>query len=494
MRHISTSGILAIISNLRTDELQEIKEMLTWEEADKIHTLYSEVDGKIITYKNFLPILFKDYCPPHPEILFKPKLSEIEVPGIELYDYQKRVIQLCLVKRFGGIISGTGSGKTEMIAGFFLYLFKHSSYKNMWIVVNNSLLAGNIHARLLARGLPDEEVYLYDSKKNKGIAVEKRLTIVVVNSVHSRLKKGFKLLEKKLSESEVVVVDEAHHATTMLYHMLSYCNNLKFLLGFSATLFENPKDPQQLFGDAQAYGLFGQVLKNVSVSELQEAGHIASPYLLFEVIGSKKILNKSSSIYKKYDTVYRKFIVDNNYRNKRMAEFAGYMAEKGLQTFISVVRHDQAFHLLGELVNYSVIAIFGGKQVARVNEGKIVISTEDYEEISQEFKEGKIQILIATAVADEGFDLPSVDCMIMGGGMKTRRGVMQRRGRGARRKKKGMNNFFLIDFWDQTHKYLLKHSEQRLSHYVNDSANITYEWDEYKALIEEYCKERQNED
>lgn len=490
MRKISISGIVASISGISREEKERVKSILTWEEKDEEKCLYKEVEGDLIVYKNYLPILFDDYKLPKNEILFAPKTSEISVPGIELYSYQKRAIQQCLVKRFGGILSGTGSGKTEMIAGFFLYLFQNTNYKNMWIVVNNSLLAGNIYARLLARGLPPEEVHLYDSKKRNGLVVSKRLVIVVVNSIHAALKRNTKLLQKKLFESEVVVVDEAHHATQMLYNMLSYCSNLKFLLGFSATLFENPGDPHVLYGDAQVYGLFGRILKEVSVSDLQEAGRIATPFLYLDTVGSSKICNKYSGLVFKYNTVYTKLIVDNNFRNSRIALFASYMADRGLQTFISVIQHDHAFNILGKLKKYRVVAIFGGGQTVRSINGDVKTSIEDYEKISEEYRKGKIDILIASTVADEGFDLPSVDCMIMGGAGKAFRKVNQRRGRGARRKSKGLNNFLLIDFWDKTHKYLLKHSEIRLNHYVKDAANITYSWEEFSEVIEKYCKEK----
>ena len=69
-------------------------------------------------------------------------------------------------------------------------------------------------------------------------------------------------------------------------------------------------------------------------------------------------------------------------------------------------------------------------------------------------------VFVHNCVLDEGLDVPVINVLIMGTGMKKYRRTIQRIGRGMR-PKKGQNRVFVFDFWDESHDMLLTHSEYR---------------------------------
>lgn len=81
----------------------------------------------------------------------------------------------------------------------------------------------------------------------------------------------------------------------------------------------------------------------------------------------------------------------------------------------------------------------------------------------EKFKRGKIDILLATGILDEGFDAPNVRFLILAGGGKAEHRQHQRIGRG-RRASEGKDTLYVVDFRDRGH-YLGKHSEARLAAY-----------------------------
>jgi superfamily II DNA or RNA helicase len=77
-------------------------------------------------------------------------------------------------------------------------------------------------------------------------------------------------------------------------------------------------------------------------------------------------------------------------------------------------------------------------------------------------------VFIASPIFDEGIDVPRVDTVILACGGKSYVKLLQRIGRGMRKKDDGKNELIIIDFIDDTNKYLLKHSDRRIKTYVSE--------------------------
>ena len=76
--------------------------------------------------------------------------------------------------------------------------------------------------------------------------------------------------------------------------------------------------------------------------------------------------------------------------------------------------------------------------------------------------------LIATTLADEGLDIPSLDCLILAGGGKSATRAYQRIGR-ALRPAPDKEEAAILDFFDRA-PYLQEHSLERLRLYRHEPA------------------------
>lgn len=94
------------------------------------------------------------------------------------------------------------------------------------------------------------------------------------------------------------------------------------------------------------------------------------------------------------------------------------------------------------------------------------------------FQEGKIDVLIASTILDEGFDAPNIRNVILAGGGKAEHRQTQRIGRGMRTNP-GKVGVAVFDFKDKG-KWLGVHSKNREKAYRKEPAYTVHEldWDE----------------
>lgn len=153
---------------------------------------------------------------------------------MELYDYQKKVIECCENDpSHSQLISmPTGTGKTIT----FLSLARKFNKKTLIIVHREELLKQTYEKAKLC-GYAENEVSLIFSEDKQEI---KLLTISMVQSLNRNLGKY------KPEDVEMIVVDEAHHATASSYKKIfdyfQVFEKLKSLFGFTATPLRGDKD------------------------------------------------------------------------------------------------------------------------------------------------------------------------------------------------------------------------------------------------------------
>ena len=104
------------------------------------------------------------------------------------------------------------------------------------------------------------------------------------------------------------------------------------------------------------------------------------------------------------------------------------------------------------------------------------------------FKEGSLKILLSSSILDEGIDIERIDTLVLASARKSRRQILQRIGRGLRRKR-GENVVDIIDFFDLDGKYLEKHSRERLKLYKKEKFDIIIESFDGK-VVEQYKEGR----
>lgn len=91
------------------------------------------------------------------------------------------------------------------------------------------------------------------------------------------------------------------------------------------------------------------------------------------------------------------------------------------------------------------------------------LSLDEREQIKADFKDGKLDLLLASSVFDQGVDLPGLDALVLAGGGKSTAKSLQRIGR-VIRAAPGKKDALVLETWDQCH-FVKKHSQMRKDAY-----------------------------
>lgn len=247
-----------------------------------------------------------------------------------------------------------------------------------------------------------------------------------------------------LKSFEFVIAEEAHEAGGNSYFdLMQACSNANYRLALTATPFmrDDAESNMRLMGVSGGVGI------RVSEKQLIDLGILATP--IFQISRTEKPpkLFRSTS----YQRAYEIGVVSNDWRNKRMIAECIRMSRYGLTTMILVQRRSHGERLLELLNKVRMKAEFinGDDDADGRKRALAKLGT------------GEIQVLIGTNILDVGVDVPSVGCIILGGGGKAEVANRQRIGRGLRAKKTGPNICFILDFMDEHNQHLQEHAFQR---------------------------------
>jgi len=86
-------------------------------------------------------------------------------------------------------------------------------------------------------------------------------------------------------------------------------------------------------------------------------------------------------------------------------------------------------------------------------------------------RDGSLQVLIATTILDEGVDVSGINCLFLMAGGKSMRQVLQRIGRGLRKKDDG-SGLEVYDALDYHNEYLVDHTLDRYNTYKAEKFSI----------------------
>ena len=276
-----------------------------------------------------------------------------------------------------------------------------------------------------------------------------------------------KLLKKKLakrydiyketlnlvSHTPIVFCDEAHHSKADTYYKTLYAFDAAiYRIGLTGTVDKSDKLAWQ-----SMRSLYREIIEGVSNDEMITRGYSAKPYIKLINITKPRSIQYERNYGKAYDIG----IVKNDERNSLIAKLAIAMYNQNRITLIIVNRMEQGEWILNEINKAGVKAEFiNGEENTNVRRRQL-----------KDVDEGRLRVLVATTVLDEGVDIHGINCLIMGAGGKSMRVVLQRVGR-VLRHKNGDNTAIVFDFIDRTNTYLLKHSKERIKLYESQKFDI----------------------
>lgn len=353
-----------------------------------------------------------------PEYNFTDEEVRFCLDYLELYDYQVVAVKRCLSRKNGIIKLPTGSGKTEI----FLALCKLMKLKVL-ILFSRVDLARQTLDRGIKAGL--------DTGIIQGNKVDEDHDIV-----NCTIQSSGKLRNKY----DVVIVDEVHNAKGGRYQEFLRKKNFLYRFGFSATPFAD--GAKNKLGNYKVKQYIGDIIYELPSNFLISEEKIAKPKIIFIKIGGTI---EGDNWFEIED----RGIVNNTGRNERIA--GACKKRKKTVILIKKIIHG---HILESLIPNSIF--LSGETDSEIKDKFI-----------GEFERGDDIVIIASTIFDEGINIKSIRNLIVAGGGRSQRKVIQRIGRGMRISE-GKTSVNVYDFYDEQNEILCNHSEERIKFYEKE--------------------------
>lgn len=391
-----------------------------------------------------------------------PTVNNITYPlneKVKFHDYQSDAINKCLETKRGIVKVATGGGKTHIAGGII-----SKAGVTPWVFFVNSRAVLHQTARALENKILGEESI---GIVGDGICDIRNITVMTMQTAAAALgekkkdideedddyndEKEQAILQKKadilnlIKGAEGIIVDEAHHTPARLAKAVCFAaKNARARFGLSASPWRDDGD------DLLIEACFGKRIVDIEATYLINRGFLVRPTIYMPhmrcCLGS----------FKTYQNIYSSYIVDNDKRNEVIADYANICREQKKPTMILVkqIKHGK---ILNDLLPDAVFI-------------KGEDSTKQRDKAINSIVNRNKFILIATALADEGLDIPCLERGILAGSGKSSTKAFQRLGRFLR-VEEGKTEAKILDFMDYA-KYISEHSRRRLKLYSTESGFI----------------------
>jgi superfamily II DNA or RNA helicase len=375
-----------------------------------------------------------------------PEPLALKTPAYKLRDYQQEALDAALTGERGVLELATGSGKTAVAACLI-----HQLAQPALFLVHTRDLLHQTHDFLA------EHLGTTIGRVGDGVIDLQPVTVATVQTCARALGvKAVKDTDDEAAEPDptdirgaqealaahirkvpVVFFDECHHLPAdMFYGVAMETHGARYRFGLSATPYRT--DHQDLLLEAA----LGPKLYRANASALIDKGYLVPPVIRFLAAPVVKFTGKTPD----YKAVVDECVVENDARNRLIAAEARKLAKKGRSVLILVsqVRHGET---LREHLPEAPLVQGSDPATAR-------------QKVFRALQRKTTPIVIATTLADEGLDIPTLDAVILASGGKSETRALQRIGRALRTAPK-KHGALIIDFFDNA-PFLREHALRRL--------------------------------
>lgn len=389
-----------------------------------------------------------DICwPDEPDTFNLSFPAEASRPPTALREYQGQCVEAGLTNRRGIFEVATGGGKTIIAA----FLIRRICRPALFLVHTRDLMYQTI-------SVLERELGIAIGCAGDGKMDIQHVTVATVQTCARALdiKMDSSPDDDEILETEravqadgaedlcrlirtvpVVFFDECHHLPAdTAYSLAMEMEGATWRYGLSATPYR--ADRQDLLMEAA----LGPKLFCARASFLIDLGYLVAPKIKFLPV--PPLLPRSGK--NDYQDVYSSYIVENRARNRLVAEAARQQAAEGKSVLV-LVNHVRHGKLLSDMLGH--VPLVQGRDDSDLRR-KVFAALGSKSQL----------IVVATTLADEGLDIPSLDCVILAGAGRSETRALQRVGR-ALRTAPGKTGATIIDFMDNA-PYLREHAANRL--------------------------------
>jgi len=424
-----------------------------------------------ILYKNNIPYEIVDL---RQKSIPNMQLSLIDLGGVsggQLWDHQALTITKAVEKTRGVFEVSTGGGKTIIVSGIIVSLQVRPF---IFFVLSKDLMYQA--QRELEMTILDEN---YGRKIEVGIVGDGKckirdINIVMVQSAVQAL--GEEYVSSDDEEAPFTETSEVKDHKEDIVQLLGTCKGWYFdecqhLSAPTAQLMakNTPNAYYRYGGSATPYrddgadilieAVTGKKFISISASYLIKKGILMKPKIHMIPINTYEEHSKSniederqSALVTNYNSVYKNYIVENEYRNDIIIKTAEELNVQKLSVLI-LVKHIKHGEILQSMMPES--EFIQGNTPA-----------EERQEVIDRLREKTLLCVIATTLADEGLDIKTLNAIIVAGSGKSSTKAFQRIGR-VLRIAEGKRDAIAVDFYDKA-PYIRAHSKRRLKLYRSE--------------------------
>ena len=393
------------------------------------------------------------------------------------------------------VVLPTGGGKTYTASTWLLKNAIDKKKKILWIAHRQMLLdqaAESFQRFAYAEAMPHISEFTYrivsgSSNHDRSIDISPRDNILILSK--DSIGRNLSVLDNWLKgENEVYcVIDEAHHATAKTYRkIINYVEmrvpNMK-LLGLTATPFRTAKEEEGLLSKIFKDGVdeSGNVVKGdlgityqIGLKELINARILSTP--IFECkyteedYGANLGLDALEHI-QRLDVLPEELateIASSAARNKLIVDTYVNKAKEYGQTIVFAVNINHAIALNKLFGKAGVKSDYIVSDIRDAITG-VTISREDNERKLQQYRDGKLQVLINVNILTEGVDLPQTKTVFLARPTVSKILMTQMVGRALRGTAAGGTaKAYIVSFVDQWNENIAWCNPASLFHGEND--------------------------
>ncbi len=378
------------------------------------------------------------------DTMLKGDVERGEPKRITLRPYQMTAIRKGLKRQRGIFWLATNSGKTEVAAALIKVLGTHRAL----FLVHKQALLDQARERIARRlGTIEEHIGIIGA----GQFNPKHITVATIQTLSRKMHpKKRKIIQSYFNTIGQLHVDEGHHSKATTWYKLINRIDAQYRFIYSGTPFGGGNG-------LMVEAVTGPVIHRVTNAKLIKLGVSATPTIEMIPCDKPELPTDLS-----WQEVYQKGIVENDDRNYLIAKRTKKFVKMKNPTMILVNHLHHGDLISQQLDALGIPYVFAhGKMPRHMQRDRVA-----------EFENGSVSVLLASPIFDEGVDMPSIRALIVADGGKSVRAVLQKIGRGLR-KKKGENALHVVDFADMTHKWLARHAQERLTIYENEGFEVT---------------------
>lgn len=360
--------------------------------------------------------------------------------------YQRTALEAIINNKVEGILfprgaikAATNAGKTVISAGI------HMAYKSKTIFLMNS-------KELFIDALV--EIPKFTGKPVGQISSNKiewaDFMVVMVGTLRNRLKDP--VIARQLAGYHVLIVDEADMADNKTNKkVIEFLFNTVVRIGLSGTIFVSKlaKDKPKNYN---LEGFFGPEIFDISNRALIDLG-VSSEVAVKFVRGNIDDTVDGEPWADEYD----RLIIKNKVRNKKVLKRSQYHWKHKRRTQLIIAqRHEHITRLY---------KLFKKKYPPETRIEWVHHSRKDRFQVTQDFMDGKIDILIGSMILKRGKNFKKMNYMMNAGAGKSVENILQLLGRAFR----GCKHY--EDMWDEG-LHLKRHSRKRATYYRNEKIKV----------------------